>query len=178
MTDERGTSNLEKSIAAVTVLADTELLPAVVGFVRRAAHQVGLRDRAAEHLDRAVGMVCRNVIDHAFEPDEEGRYDLHLLRRPGQVVIAAEDRGLPFDYVSLREGSDSLARHASPVFRRRDPLRQPRSLRKLSGTRQAPTPRRCPGAPLRERTPSNRPGTRRSGGFPLRASHDATGGIL
>jgi hypothetical protein len=49
-TDERGTSNLDKSIAAVTVLADAELLLAVVDFVRRAAHQLGLRDKATEHL--------------------------------------------------------------------------------------------------------------------------------
>src|SRR5918912_4562140 len=107
MRDEHETSKLDKPVAAVTVLADVELLPAVVGFVRRAAHQVGLRDRAAEHLDRAVGTVCRNVIDHAFEPDEEGRYDVHVLRRPGQVVIAVEDRGLPFDYVPLQEASDT-----------------------------------------------------------------------
>jgi hypothetical protein len=43
MTDEHGTSNLDKSIAAVTVLADAELLPAVVDFVRRAANHLGLR---------------------------------------------------------------------------------------------------------------------------------------
>jgi anti-sigma regulatory factor (Ser/Thr protein kinase)/GNAT superfamily N-acetyltransferase len=107
MTDERGTSNLDKSIAAVTVLADAELLPAVVDFVRRAANHLGLRDKAAEHLDRAVGTVCRNVIDRAFEPEEEGRYDVYVLRRPGQVVIAVEDRGLPFDYVPLQDGSDT-----------------------------------------------------------------------
>src|SRR5829696_6487381 len=107
MTDEHGTSQLDKSVVAVTVLVDAALLPAVVDFVRRAANHLGLRDKAAEHLDRAVGTVCRNVIDRAFEPDEEGRYDVYVLRRPGQVVIAVEDRGLPFDYVPLQEGSDT-----------------------------------------------------------------------
>ena len=91
MTDEHEMSKLDKSVAAVTVLADAELLPAVVDFVRRAANQLGLRDKAAEHLDWAVGTVCRNVIDHAFEPDEEGQYAVHVLRQPGQVVIAVED---------------------------------------------------------------------------------------
>src|SRR5918997_537145 len=107
MTDEHGASKLDKSVAAVTALADAELLPAVVAFVRRVASQAGLRDRAAEHLDRAVETVCHNVIEHAFEPDEEGRYDIHVLRRPGQVVIAVEDRGLPLDYVPLQDGSDT-----------------------------------------------------------------------
>src|SRR5215203_2151306 len=107
MTDKRGTANLEKIVASVTVLARAALLPAVVDFVKRAAHQLGLNDTDAEHLGWAVETVCRNVIDRAYEPEEEGRYDVYVLRRPGQVVIAVEDRGLPFDYVPLQEGSDT-----------------------------------------------------------------------
>src|SRR5215203_4817417 len=108
MTAEHGTSKLDKPVAAVTVLADAELLPAVVDFVRRTANQLGLRGKAAEHLDLAVERVCRNVIDRAFEPEEVERYDVYVLRRPGQVVIAVEDRGLPFDYVPLQDGSDTV----------------------------------------------------------------------
>src|SRR5919205_1953251 len=107
MRDEHETSKLDKPVAAVTVLADVELLPAVVDFVRRTANQLGLRDKAAEHLDQAVGTVCRNVIDHAFESNEARRYDVYVLRRPGQVVIAIEDRGLPFDYATLQDASDT-----------------------------------------------------------------------
>jgi anti-sigma regulatory factor (Ser/Thr protein kinase) len=107
VTNKEGTLNLDTSIATVSVLADAELLPAVVDFVRRAAHQHGVRDKTIEHLDRAVGAVCRNVIDHAFEPDEEGRYDVSVLRRPGQVIIAVEDQGLPFDYAPLQVDSET-----------------------------------------------------------------------
>src|SRR5215208_4669441 len=107
MTAEHVTSNLDKPVAAVTVLADAELLPAVIDFVRRTANQLGLRGKAAEHLDLAVERVCRNVIDRAFEPEEVEQYDVYVFRRPGQVVIAVEDRGLPFDYVPLQGGSDT-----------------------------------------------------------------------
>src|SRR5215208_954944 len=107
MTDKRGIAKLEKIVASVTVLARAALLPAVVDFVKRAAHQLGLNDTDAEHLGWAVETVCRNVIDRAYEPEEEGRYDVYVLRRPGQVIIAVEDRGLPFDYVPLQEGSDT-----------------------------------------------------------------------
>ena len=108
MADAHRTPTLEESVARVTVLADEELLPAVVDFVRRAAHQLGLRDKTAKHLEQAVETVCRNVINHAFEPGEEGRYDVYVLRRPGQVVIAIEDRGMPFDYTSFQDGSDTV----------------------------------------------------------------------
>jgi anti-sigma regulatory factor (Ser/Thr protein kinase) len=117
MTDTRGTSKPEKTVASVTVLADAALLPAVVDFVSRTAHQLGLNDTDAEHLGWAVETVCRNVIDRAYEPEEEGRYDIYVLRRPTQVIIAVEDRGLPFDYAPLRGGSDtSLAGMLSQSF--------------------------------------------------------------
>jgi anti-sigma regulatory factor (Ser/Thr protein kinase) len=107
VTDERGTPEPERPVARVTVTTGAELLPAVVGFVRQVAHRLGLGDKAAEQLDRAVETVCRNAIEHGFDPDEEGQYDVEILRRPGRVVIAVEDRGLPFDYAPLRDGGDT-----------------------------------------------------------------------
>src|SRR3712207_4020286 len=108
MTDEPGTPNKEELVARVTVVADAEFLAPVIDFVRRTTCRLGLEDHAAEHLERAVETVCRNVIEGAFGPGEEGRYDVHVLRRPGQVVIAVEDQGLPFDYARLQEGADTV----------------------------------------------------------------------
>jgi anti-sigma regulatory factor (Ser/Thr protein kinase) len=102
--DARGTSARERPIARVTVTTDAELLPDVVRFVRRVAHRIGLSNKAVEHLDKSVEAICRNVIEHAFGPDEEGQYDVIVLHRPAQVVIAVEDRGLPFDYARPRDG--------------------------------------------------------------------------
>ncbi|MDQ5813087.1 MAG: ATP-binding protein, partial [Actinomycetota bacterium] len=106
-TDDRGTPGPERPVARVTVTTGAELLPAVVDFVGQVARRLGLGDRATEQLDRAVETVCRNVIEHAFDPDEEGQYDVEILRRPGRVVIAVEDRGLPSDYAPLRDGGDT-----------------------------------------------------------------------
>jgi anti-sigma regulatory factor (Ser/Thr protein kinase) len=105
---ERGKPELlERPIARVTVTTDAELLPTVVCFVRQVAHRIGLRNKAAEQLDESVEAVCRNVIEHAFGPDEEGQYDVLVFHRPAQVVIAVEDRGLPFDYARLTDGGDT-----------------------------------------------------------------------
>ena len=107
MTDEHGIPELERPAARVTVTTDAEFLPAALDFVRQVTQRLGLRDKAAEHLDRAVETVCRNIIERAFNPDEAGQYDIEILRRPGRVVIAVEDRGLPFDYAHLRDGGDT-----------------------------------------------------------------------
>ncbi len=104
MTVEAGAP--EESVARVTVVADDEFLAPVIAFVRRTTVLLGLQDDAG-HLDHAVEAVCRNVIEHAFGPGEEGRYDVHVLRRPGQVVIAVEDQGLPSDYARLQEDGDT-----------------------------------------------------------------------
>ena len=105
--EEHGTREPERPVARVTVATDAELLPAAMDFVRQVARRLGLRDKAAEHLDRAVETVCRNVIERAFGPDEAGQYDVEILRRPGLVVIAVEDRGLPFNYAHLRDDEDT-----------------------------------------------------------------------
>ncbi len=107
VTDEHGIPELERPVARVTVTTDAGLLPAAVDFVGQVAQWLGLRNRAAENLDRAVEMVCHNVIEHAFDPGESGQYDIEILRRPGRVVIAVEDRGLPFDYAHLQDGRDT-----------------------------------------------------------------------
>ena len=107
MADERRTPALERLVARVTVMTDAELLPAAVDFVRQVARQLGLGDKATDRLNRAVETVCRSVIEHAFDPDEEGQYDIEILRRPGQAIIAVEDQGLPSDYAHLRDDGDT-----------------------------------------------------------------------
>src|SRR5215218_4442160 len=82
-------------------------------FVRQVARRLGLRDKAAEHLDRAVETVCRNVIERAFGPDEVGQYDVEILRRPGLVVIAVEDRGLPSITLTFETMGTQLYRRCS-----------------------------------------------------------------
>ena len=96
----------EEQIARVTVRADAGFLTPLLSFVGQAAEQLGLGGKEAGHLKRAVETVCRNVIENAFGPDDDGRYDVHVLRRPGKLVLAVEDQGLPFDYTPLQDAGD------------------------------------------------------------------------
>ncbi len=94
----------EEQVARLTVAADAGFLPPVIDFVERMARRLGLSDNG--NIDGAVELVCMNVIEHAFGPDEEGSFEVQVLRGPGRVVLAVEDRGLPFDYSRLRDGKD------------------------------------------------------------------------
>ncbi len=108
MRDTGETEKLEQLVARLTVSAEAGFLQPLVDFVRDTARRLGLRDEAAEHLDRVVEVVCRNVVEHAFEPGNDGCYDVLVLRRPGQVVVAVEDQGLPFDYECFKDGGDTV----------------------------------------------------------------------
>jgi anti-sigma regulatory factor (Ser/Thr protein kinase) len=94
----------EEPIAHLTISADAGFLPPVIEFVKQMTRRLGLGD--AEPVDRAVELVCLNVIEHAFGSEEEGFLDVQILRRPGHVVVAVEDQGLPFDYKHLQDGED------------------------------------------------------------------------
>src|SRR5215210_748747 len=104
MTEMKATP--EEQIARVTVRADADFLTPLVSFVGHTAEKLGLGGKDAGHLKRAVETVCQNVIENAFGPDDDGRYDVHVLRRPGKLVLAVEDQGLPFDYTPLQTAGD------------------------------------------------------------------------
>ena len=91
----------EKMVAAMQLLAEVRLLPAVLQMVRQAGLYCGLPEEAIAGLELSTEEACLNVIEHAFEPGEQGRYAVEILREPGALVIAIEDTGLPYDFDAL-----------------------------------------------------------------------------
>jgi serine/threonine-protein kinase RsbW len=88
----------DQQIARITVVAKLEFLPAVMAFVRETSHKLGLSGNEAERLELVVEEACVNVLENAFDPDEPGTYDVIIQRGPGQIKIAVQDQGLPFDF--------------------------------------------------------------------------------
>ena len=88
----------EQQVARITLSAKLEFLPAVVSFVREISNKLGLADKDVGRLELVVEEACMNVIEHAFDPGEHDSFDVVILRKPGQVVVAVEDQGLPFDF--------------------------------------------------------------------------------
>lgn len=100
----------DEQIARITIAGDRTYLPAVLAFLREAGGRLGLAEPDVAGLERAVEAVCVNVLEHGFEAGHAASFDVVLLRRPGQVVVAVEDQGRPFDFAALQAGkSSSLA---------------------------------------------------------------------
>lgn len=100
-------SNKEGYIARVRVLAQLEFMPAILGLVREVSSTLGLELSSAKRLELIVEEACVNVIEHAFDPGETGFFDVMIQRRPGQVAVAVEDQGLPFDFRKFEDEEES-----------------------------------------------------------------------
>jgi anti-sigma regulatory factor (Ser/Thr protein kinase) len=92
----------ENQIIRLSLLAKLDLLPGATALVREVLGKLGLKEKDARRLELVVEEACVNVIENAFE-GENGTYDISVIRRPGQIVIAVEDRGLPIDYKKMEE---------------------------------------------------------------------------
>jgi serine/threonine-protein kinase RsbW len=95
----------ERPIARVVLAAEREYLAAALAFLREVAARLGLGEADVASLARAAEEVSLNVIEHGFEPGQPASFDLVLLKRPGQLVLAVEDQGLPFDWSRIEPSS-------------------------------------------------------------------------
>ena len=96
----------ENQIVRLTILAKLDYLPGAMALVRDVTGKLGLDDRDASQLELVVEEACVNVIEHAFE-GEIGGYDIAVERRPGQIIVAVEDHGLPFDFRKYGDAKES-----------------------------------------------------------------------
>jgi len=101
--------NPEQQIARLTLAAEDRYVGPAVAFIREAAGPLGLAEPDVSGLARAVEEVALNVIRQAFEPGQGASFDIVVLRRPGRLVVAVEDRGLPFDFQALEAAEDPNA---------------------------------------------------------------------
>ncbi len=102
-----GASDMDQQIARVTLRADPRFLPALTDLVADLAAATGLDAESTKKLDAVLDEVFRNVVDHGYKGDSTQSLDVIVSRRGHSLVVAVEDKGLPFDYRPLQAGKDS-----------------------------------------------------------------------
>lgn len=85
----------EVNLACLTIRTEDALVAPTSQFFGEVARAYGLDSQTATRIGQLAEAACRHVIGTAFDPGEDGEFDIALIRRPGQVVLAVEDRGLP-----------------------------------------------------------------------------------
>jgi serine/threonine-protein kinase RsbW len=97
----------EHVLARVTVRADPHFLPALTDLVSDIATTAGLDKEGARKLDTVLDQVFRNVVEQGYKGDADQWIDVSVSRRTHALVVAVEDKGLPFDYRRLQANQDS-----------------------------------------------------------------------
>jgi serine/threonine-protein kinase RsbW len=95
-------------IAVATVPASKASLWPVQAWVGAFARCFNLDDTAVRRLELVVEEAFMSVLHSSFASDETGEATVLLEYRPGQFVIAIEDKGLPLDLAYL-EANEALS---------------------------------------------------------------------
>jgi len=91
-------------IAKITARTSRRYVPCYTSLVRELAVSLGFGAEEASKLELVTEEACLNVIDHAYGGDERALFGISLEKRPGQLVIAVEDQGLPYDWSKAERG--------------------------------------------------------------------------
>ncbi|MDD2502136.1 MAG: ATP-binding protein [Geobacter sp.] len=95
-------------VAATTVPASTASLWPVQAWVSGFARCFGLADEEIRRLELVVEEALMSVLHTSFDRGESGDVTVQLDYRPGQFVIAIEDKGLPLDLAYL-EANEAIS---------------------------------------------------------------------
>ncbi len=97
----------DQQIVRLKVSAKVDYLSDIVEFAGKTVIKLGLSEPESRKLQLVTEEACLNVIEHAFDPEEAGQYEVIIERPAGQVVIAVEDQGLPFDFTKFKPDDDA-----------------------------------------------------------------------
>lgn len=85
----------------ITVPGRYEYLAEIARFITRVAHEAGLTDDAAFHVEMAVDEACSNIMEHAYA-DHSGVIDLTCTcPEAGCLEVVIHDVGRPFNPESV-----------------------------------------------------------------------------
>ncbi len=105
MTNTTNTKH-EIEIARLSILPEDRYLKALVDLVSDIAEANGISRKETSHLDKVLMDIFRNIVKYGFQDDTCHPIDVIVSKRLHTLVIALEDRGLPFDYENLEHGED------------------------------------------------------------------------
>jgi serine/threonine-protein kinase RsbW len=108
--------NTDTDLARITILPEKPIIDALADMIADIAESCGINRRDTEKLDRVIVDIIDNIVKFGFEGDATKPIDVTITKRLHSLVIAIEDKGLPFDYEKLERGeekrfSSHLTRH-------------------------------------------------------------------
>ncbi len=90
-------NRLKKEVPKLSLPSDLSYLPIARLFVQETAKKFGFEGNDLYKIALALEEAVTNVMEHAFEDDESGSFDILCERVPLGMKIVIKEKGIPFD---------------------------------------------------------------------------------
>ncbi len=96
-------------ISKLTVSNDLSYSPVVTSYVKAVAQKLGFEEDDLSMIELGVDEAFTNVVEHAFDADEDVSFDIICRRIPLGLQIAIREQGMPFDPSKIPEYDPNAA---------------------------------------------------------------------
>lgn len=100
------TKEIETEIARITILPEKTVTAALADMVADIAEAYGISRRESGNIDRVLLDILENIVESGFEGDRQKPINVIVSKCLHTLVVAVEDKGLPFDYEKLEGGEE------------------------------------------------------------------------
>jgi serine/threonine-protein kinase RsbW len=92
-----------RHIHTLTIPSSTRFLEDVRQFVESHASEAEFPEDVVEQLKMAVDEACANVIEHAYQGEDEHPIDIAVIVQPDRFTVRIRDEGVGFNPKSYSE---------------------------------------------------------------------------
>ncbi len=93
-------------IAKLTILSDPCLYDTAINMVSHIANSLGVSSDDSHKLEKVLNEILETVVNDCYEGCNDQNINVIAARRFNSLVIAVEDKGIPFQFDSIEEGND------------------------------------------------------------------------
>jgi serine/threonine-protein kinase RsbW len=94
---------MDQPIVRLTTRTDPKLFPAVQQYIRAVAAFQGFTEAELLKIELLVEEAFLKIVEDAFEGRNDEHFDIIVEQRPGQFVLAFEDKGLPINMMKVQD---------------------------------------------------------------------------
>ena len=95
--------NNKSDTSTLTVPNDLSYSAVVGSYVKAVSRKTGFNEDDLQMIELGVDEAFTNVVEHAFDPDEDATFKIICTRIPLGLKIAIREKGMPFDPTKIPE---------------------------------------------------------------------------
>jgi anti-sigma regulatory factor (Ser/Thr protein kinase)/GNAT superfamily N-acetyltransferase len=104
--EANGDKQTDTELTRLSIITEKPYLKASIDLITDIVQASGIGAVEARKLDKVLNDIFENIVKYGFEGDRRRQVNVTLTKRLHSIVLAVEDKGLPFDYDKLEGGEE------------------------------------------------------------------------